>query len=310
MRGFFHDISAWLQQHFIAIEVAAWAFALAALAFSGFQYYTLSQQYVAAKEELSSTTVAYAKITSAWQDKFEQAVGQNQTLASNLTDAQKQNLQMQAQLNGTQAQVDQLTALSHTDKELLEKYSKVYFLSDNYTPESTTTIDAKYVFDTERQQSFLTKAYPYLQRMMDDAASSSVQLKIISAYRSFGQQAALKAEYKMTYGSGANAFSADQGYSEHQLGTAVDLTTQKIGDDFSNAKGGFDGSDGYKWMADNAYKYGFILSYPKGNTYYQYEPWHWRFVGTALATRLHNDGKNFYDLDQREIDGYLALIFD
>jgi D-alanyl-D-alanine carboxypeptidase len=137
-----------------------------------------------------------------------------------------------------------------------------------------------------------------------------VQLKIISAYRSFGEQATLKAEYKVTYGSGANAFSADQGYSEHQLGTAIDLTTDKDGNAFSNAKGGFDSTNGYTWMNDNAYKYGFVLSYPKGNAYYQYEPWHWRFVGVALATRLHDNGQHFYDLDQREIDGYLALMFN
>ena len=114
----------------------------------------------------------------------------------------------------------------------------------------------------------------------------------------------------MTYGTGANAFSADQGYSEHQLGTAVDLTTQKDGNRFSDASGGFDSTDGYTWMTQNAYKYGFVLSYPKGNSYYIYEPWHWRFVGVALATRLHNEGKNFYDLDQREIDGYLGLMFN
>ena len=135
-------------------------------------------------------------------------------------------------------------------------------------------------------------------------------MKIASAYRSFGYQGTLKSDYKTTFGSGANAFSADQGYSEHQLGTAVDVTTTKIGDNFSSATKGFDGSDGYKWLAENAYKYGFVLSYPKGNTYYVYEPWHWRFVGVALATRLHNEKKNFYDLDQREIDGYLALMFD
>jgi D-alanyl-D-alanine carboxypeptidase len=60
----------------------------------------------------------------------------------------------------------------------------------------------------------------------------------------------------------------------------------------------------------NAYKYGFTLSYPKGNTSYVFEPWHWRFVGVKLATDLHNQGKNFYDLDQRSIDAYLVNFFD
>ncbi len=52
------------------------------------------------------------------------------------------------------------------------------------------------------------------------------------------------------------------------------------------------------------------MSYPKSNIYYQYEPWHWRFVGEDLAEDLHDDKKNFYELDQREIDKYLIKIFD
>ncbi|MEK7495870.1 MAG: D-alanyl-D-alanine carboxypeptidase family protein, partial [Patescibacteria group bacterium] len=64
------------------------------------------------------------------------------------------------------------------------------------------------------------------------------------------------------------------------------------------------------WLTENAYKYGFILSYPKQNTYYRFEPWHWRFVGVALATKLHDGNKYFYDLSQREIDQYLVSIFD
>ncbi|PJC82708.1 hypothetical protein CO006_02150, partial [Candidatus Roizmanbacteria bacterium CG_4_8_14_3_um_filter_35_14] len=61
---------------------------------------------------------------------------------------------------------------------------------------------------------------------------------------------------------------------------------------------------------ENAYKYGFILSYPKQNTYYQFEPWHWRFVGMTLATKLHDTNQYFYNLAQREIDLYLISIFD
>jgi D-alanyl-D-alanine carboxypeptidase len=86
----------------------------------------------------------------------------------------------------------------------------------------------------------------------------------------------LKSQYRVTYGAGtANSFSADQGYSEHQLGTTVDFTTPKVGGTLT----GFDKTDSYKWLQNNAYKYGFILSYPSSNGYYIFEPWHWRFVG-------------------------------
>jgi D-alanyl-D-alanine carboxypeptidase len=110
----------------------------------------------------------------------------------------------------------------------------------------------------------------------------------------------------VVYGSGANAFSADQGYSEHQLGTAADVTTNTL----AGGLDGFDATPAYKWLTANAYKYGFILSYPQGNGYYEYEPWHWRFVGKKLARYLHTTNERFYDLDQRTIDSYLINIFD
>ena len=72
----------------------------------------------------------------------------------------------------------------------------------------------------------------------------------------------------------------------------------------------FEKTPAFTWLKENAHDYGFILSYPKGNLYYQYEPWHWRFVGEDLAEDLFEDGKEFYELDQREIDEYLVDIFD
>jgi D-alanyl-D-alanine carboxypeptidase len=140
---------------------------------------------------------------------------------------------------------------------------------------------------------------------MLESATTTNPIQIISAYRSFGEQAVLKTNYIVSYGSGANKFSADQGFSEHQLGTAVDLTTPKLGLSFTK----FDASTAYQWLNDNAYKFGFIISYPQQNTYFQYEPWHWRYVGADLATKIHNSGQFFYDVPQREIDSYLISIF-
>jgi len=195
--------------------------------------------------------------------------------------------------------------LSKTDPELLIKYSKVYFLNENYSPEKLMLIPTMYVNDA-KEEYFHALAFPYLQKLLDDARGSGVEMKIVSGYRSFETQKDLKSKYKVTYGSGANKFAAEQGYSEHQLGTTVDLTTQKL----STAFDPFDTTTSYFWLLENAYKYGFILSYPKGNSYYVYEPWHWRFVGVELATKLHQDNKNFYDMDQRDINAYLVKIFD
>ena len=150
------------------------------------------------------------------------------------------------------------------------------------------------------------KVLPNLVNLLSVAQKDGMDLKIISAYRSFGEQSILKGAYTVNYGSGANTFSADQGYSEHQLGTTIDFTTTSIGASFS----GFSKTKEYEWLVQNAYKYGFIISYSKDNTYYQFEPWHWRFVGKSLAKRLYEEKQNFYDLEQRIIDSYLINIFD
>ena len=86
----------------------------------------------------------------------------------------------------------------------------------------------------------------------------------------------------------------------------MDLITTGIGGTLA----GFDDTETYNWLLQNAHKFGFTLSYPKNNGYYIYEPWHWRFVGVQLATDLKNQNKNFYDMNQRDIDEYLVNIFD
>lgn len=303
-----HEWAAWFQKHFVMFEVATWACTLGALIFGGAQYYSLQVEYDSAKTQLASSTATYQQVVSAWQDKFASIANQNSSLSTTLAAEQNKNNEFQAQINGVKGTVDKLKKLSETDKELLQKYSKVYFLNENYIPSNLSVINIKYVANPDTELEFHANALPYLAAMLDAASSTSAApMKAVSAYRSFGKQADLKSEYKTTFGSGANKFSADQGYSEHQLGTAVDLASA---DDKKALETGFASSTAYSWLNANAYKFGFILSYPQKNTYYVFEPWHWRFVGVALATELHNSGKRFYDLDQRTIDGYLAQIFD
>ena len=252
---------------------------------------------------------------------------ENQTLNTKLAEAEKSLMELNGEniaLNGKVADAEQivneyagklgeiastvgnLKKLSETDKELLTKYSKVYFLNENYVPNMLSNIATSTLYNKNKIIQIHTGVKFYLEKMIADVSRSDLNLLVLSAYRSFGLQGGLKTAYKFAYGSGANQFSADQGYSEHQLGTAVDFTTPKIGETFS----GFSKTAEYTWLVDNAHKYGFILSYPAGNGYYVYEPWHWRFVGVELATKLHTSGSHFYDLNQREIDTYLLKIFN
>ncbi len=208
--------------------------------------------------------------------------------------------------NEIQEKEETIEKLKEIDKQLLQKYSKIFFLNEHYTPRDVSEIPSIYLTPNSKSLEINSEVLPFLKRMIKASVNANNPIQIVSAYRSYGTQANLKTAYKSVFGSGANTFSADQGYSEHQLGTTVDLTTPILQSTFVS----FEDTPAFKWLEDNAHEYGFTLSYPKNNKYYVYEPWHWRFVGVKLATKLYDDGKYFYDLDQREIDEYLLDIFE
>ena len=240
------------------------------------------------------------------EENLDLTKSQQELLRADLMSEKEKAGALQAQLGQVSGTVNTLEKLTNTDEELLQKYSKIYFLNEHYIPARLSRIEPAYVYLPDgkpRDLQIHASVKPYLENMIADG----VDILVTSAYRSFGVQEDLKSQYVVTYGAGtANQFSADQGYSEHQLGTTIDFTTKKTGADW----GAFESSATFTWLTKNAYLYGFTLSYSKNNAFYEYEPWHWRFVGKELAKRLKNDGTYFYDLDQREIDTYLVSIFD
>ena len=254
-------------------------------------------------------------------DELKLVEGYNLELTSQLEMSKTENLNLteetkyqqtiidsfNGQIQNISSTVGVLNKLAQTDKELLKKYSKVYFLNENYVPTTLTQVDKEYAFSDNGNFLIHAEVWPYLKKLLNAARVDGIELLVASAFRSFDTQASLKSEYKVIYGAGtANQFSADQGYSEHQLGTSVDFTTPAVGGTFSK----FKSDPAYQWLVNNAHKYGFIISYPEGNTYYKFEPWHWRFVGVSLAEFLHEENRYFYDLDQREIDAYLIKLFE
>jgi LAS superfamily LD-carboxypeptidase LdcB len=249
---------------------------------------------------VASTTI------SELQNELRKFKTELEDLADDYRDEKDRNEEFEDQIRDLAGTLGDLDKLSKTDEELLAKYSKVYFLNENYAPERLKQIDQQYIQAGKDDLYFLAGVTNHLEEMLDDAATDGVDLKIVSAYRSFDHQTELKGQYTQVYGSGANAFSADQGYSEHQLGTTVDLTTPAVGGTYTS----FKDTDAYKWLLDNAHKYGFILSYPDGNEFYMFEPWHWRYVGVDLARDLHRGSETFYTKDQREINEYLIKFYD
>jgi D-alanyl-D-alanine carboxypeptidase len=116
------------------------------------------------------------------------------------------------------------------------------------------------------------------------------KLVIQSAYRSYAEQKVVHDRQVKRYGlKVGEALAARPGYSEHQTGLAVDVSARGQGCQirvcFGQTKAGY-------WITKYAYKYGFIVRYPKTETAYtgyQYEPWHLRFIGVDLATQMKDE---------------------
>ncbi len=283
------------------------ALALGAFGYGWFQYDALSNLLVHTQEELASTTAKLEGVIDNLERALASTTNEKIYLSDILTIEKARNSDFQNQINQISTTVGTLDKLSKTDSELLQKYSKVYFLNEHYVPEALTDIDTAYLYNKKNPQQAHSKVKPLLEAMLQAARADKIELYVTSAYRSYATQAVVKANHTFIYGAGtANQFSADQGYSEHQLGTTVDLTSP----DVPAVLEGFDKSVAYPWLLKNAHRFGFTLSYPKGNAYYQFEPWHWRYVGIDLASRLHTESKHFYDLEQRDINQYLIKIFD
>ncbi|MBQ5324052.1 MAG: M15 family metallopeptidase [Oscillospiraceae bacterium] len=139
-----------------------------------------------------------------------------------------------------------------------------------------------------------SRIYPYLQEMFDAAREEGVYPVVREGYRTAEEQQEILEDRIQTYiNQGYSRSRAERtakewvalpGTSEHQLGIAVDINADKSM--CSN-------EEVYAWLAENAYKYGFILRYPLGKqeiTGTSYEPWHYRYVGEEAALEIYEQG--------------------
>ena len=177
--------------------------------------------------------------------------------------------------------------------DLLVLVNKQYKLPSSYAPKDLVKASKSGI---RRGENYYLRSIviPDLTRMITDAKSEGVDLSIVSGYRSYQTQIDTYNYWlKMNNGNTnlVDTFSARAGHSQHQLGTAIDFSTNeirdKLGDEFSNTKAS-------KWLSQNAYKYGFVISYPKGYeniTGYKHESWHYRYIGLENAQNMINLGK-------------------
>lgn len=173
--------------------------------------------------------------------------------------------------------------------------NKYYQLSSDFTPNDLVEVQSSYHVSDGKEYKLRKEAYDAFKDMADAASKEGLSLKIVSAYRSNTFQANLYNKYVAANGKEeADRFSARPGHSEHETGLAIDIN------DVSQA---FEKTDEFKWLSDNAHLYGYILRYPKGKehlTGYMYEPWHYRYLGIDLATKVKTSGLTY--------DAYYAMV--
>lgn len=146
-------------------------------------------------------------------------------------------------------------------------------------------VNKKYGLPKDYNPGVNPEANAALKRMQSDASAIGLNLKLVSGYRSYNTQYNLYNNYVRINGQAkADTFSARPGYSEHQTGLAFDV---------GSTKGSFANTDESKWLAENCHLYGFIIRYPKGKTNitgYIYEPWHIRYLGVDVASKVKASG--------------------
>ncbi len=173
------------------------------------------------------------------------------------------------------------------DQSLLDT---IFRLPKGYFPNDLAGVGQANVSGTGKVRRL---ALDDLRAMARAAADAGKPIAVHSAFRSFSTQKSLFNSYVRRYGyRDAALISARPGHSEHQLGTTIDFKSR-------GGSAPWNGGDWAKtgpgnWMKNNAWQFGWIMSYSKGDspgtTCYRYEPWHYRYFGRDVARQIHNSG--------------------
>lgn len=183
--------------------------------------------------------------------------------------------------------------ISKNNQILVNKYHK---LDQDYIPTELETINEKYFINRTQNNKLKKIAKENFEKLSEDSIKNNTPVYGQSAYRAYEVQKYLYKNEIENYGKEtAEKNVARPGYSEHQTGLAIDVSSTKDGNMLQ-----FENTKSYDWMVNNAHKYGFILRYNKNKENihgYINEPWHYRYVGIIIATDMHD---NYNDLTYEE----------
>lgn len=184
-------------------------------------------------------------------------------------------------LKTPQAFLERVADILLEPHELFLLVDKQHHLPPDYEPDDLVDLDQYRNRLTLNREDLSLRSVlmPDLFAMVEAAAQNGITLDLTSTYRSYRYQEWLFQYWVEQLGrERAEQSSAQPGGSQHQLGTAID---------FGSVTGPFAEHPAGRWLADNAWQYGFSLSYPRGYeefTGYIFEPWHFRYISRAGTT--------------------------
>ena len=153
-----------------------------------------------------------------------------------------------------------------------------------------------YPVPKDHNPGLLTETYDAFMELKQAAYLEGIEINFMSGFRSYQEQVEVYHGWNDVYSEQADRVSARPGHSEHQLGLAIDVNSIEF--TFADTPEGL-------WLAENCWKYGFIIRYKEGTehiTGYMYEPWHIRYLGDELAEEVHFSGltlEEYLGIDSR-----------
>jgi len=248
-----------------------------------------------AKMGLIFIILLIAAIALAWFIFSQQASAPSKTQTKNATTTSttKTEDKIEVTLPGA-APVEARVEDYHDPTSLWVVVSKTYPLSnDAYRPADLVLPDMPQRQDKSKDERSVRQVIaPDLVALANDAKAQGYDLMVGSGFRSKELQSVYYNSILRASGQAvADKQSALPGKSEHQTGLALDIAYTDMSKCYLEIC--FGTTPAGKWIAENSYKYGFIVRYPEDKTeitQYQYEPWHLRYVGKPLAKALHDSG--------------------
>lgn len=179
-----------------------------------------------------------------------------------------------------------------TSKDTSMLVNKFYLLGSDYEPSDLVTISQTYSWGDKGSQKVRKVAYDAFLEMWNAASNDGYYLMVSSSYRSYSEQEIVYENYKKNRGQKyADSIAARPGSSEHQTGLTLDIFSKT-----NSNKNTFKDTEVAKWLKDNSYRFGLILRYPEelvNVTGYNYESWHFRYVGKEVAKYIYENNISF-----------------